>query len=328
MTTSRSTRSSGSSRRRSSACGPESAAITAYPRDVRMASRSRTFCGTSSTTRTLPSSVTGRPSPLHEVPDLPGKGPDADGLLEVAVESGIEGPLPVLPHRQGRHRHDRHFARPLAAPEEMQSLRSVHARQLEVHEDEIGTVLLRQGDSFLARTCFEHVEAGEMQDVAEELEIALVVLHHEDSVGGHDVPDPDGICASLAFRTRSTRPAAEKSPLSATEATCPCSRFLSEAVIAFAVSTTMGTSRVAGCSRSASVTAKPSMSGISRSRSTTEGCACRARTSPFSPLSALSTVQPDEAITAVMSSRTAGSSSMTRRVRPASESTPVRLRAD
>src|SRR5208282_597516 len=56
-----------------------------------------------------------------------------------------------------------------------------------IHEDEIGALLLRGGDSGLAVPGFRHLVAGAGQQVAQDLAIVLLILNHENTLA-HDRP--------------------------------------------------------------------------------------------------------------------------------------------
>ena len=67
-------------------------------------------------------------------------------------------------------------------PQLPQCLDAIDARELEIHEDEVRTALGCELDTLLARSCLDHLVAGVAEDVADELEVQLVVLDDEDAV--------------------------------------------------------------------------------------------------------------------------------------------------
>src|SRR6476646_8169330 len=81
---------------------PSLAVTTSYPRGTSTASSSRTFSGTSSTTRILACRSATVAVLLDGVDQLC----DVDRLGEVAVEAGLEESLPVSAHRlRGQRQH-------------------------------------------------------------------------------------------------------------------------------------------------------------------------------------------------------------------------------
>src|SRR5438105_530400 len=181
--TSSRTRSGSSATTRSSASGPDEAESTEKPAGSRIASSSRTFAGMSSTTRTRGvGSLSALISLAQEAPHLVGKLAHADRLCEVTVEALGEEPLLVAAHRRRRQGHDGDPAGPRVLLEQLESRRAADVRHPDVHEDERGEVLLRERDAFEAARCLEGVEAGELEHVAGELPVVLVVVDDQDQL--------------------------------------------------------------------------------------------------------------------------------------------------
>src|SRR5436190_9129767 len=181
--TSSNTRSGGSATTSSSASGPDDAPTTEKPAGSRIASSSRTFAGMSSTTRIR---GVGSSSALislpQEPPHLVGKLAHADRLGEIAVEALGEEPLLVAAHRRRRERDDRDLRRPGVLAQQLQRLGAVEVRHPDVHEDERRPVLLRERHAFDAARRLDRAEAGELEHVAGELTVVLVVVDDQDQL--------------------------------------------------------------------------------------------------------------------------------------------------
>ena len=70
--------------------------------------------------------------------------------------------------------------RPRIGPQPTHRLGAVDAGKLEVHEHEIRTALGSERNALLAGGRLDHVEPGIAQDIADELEVQLVVLDDQD----------------------------------------------------------------------------------------------------------------------------------------------------
>src|SRR6266540_7320952 len=115
MTTSSRIKSGSSVFRSSSACSPEVAVTTSYPRGMRTASSRRTFSGMSSTTRIVPAPLLLISVPLAVALDRSDELHHVDRLRDVAVEAGLEKTLAIALHRLGRQRDDGDRGCPLVA---------------------------------------------------------------------------------------------------------------------------------------------------------------------------------------------------------------------
>src|SRR5436190_10293557 len=136
--TSRRTRSGSSVAARSSASGPDDAELSEKPAGARIASSSRTFAATSSTTRILGvgsvSTVISRPQvAAHLVGELS----HADRLLQVAVEALGQEALLVAAHRRRGEGDDRDLGRPRVLLEQLERLRAAQIRHADVNEDKV-----------------------------------------------------------------------------------------------------------------------------------------------------------------------------------------------
>src|SRR6185312_14764195 len=98
--------------------------------------------------------------------------------------------------------------------------------------------------------------------------------------------------APTTARTSVSSASASSARLSSTRSTPPLNRRRSSAVTVFAVMTTTGMPRPASSRRSTSRNSNPSISGISRSSSTSAGRSTAIRSSATRPFSASVTVQP------------------------------------
>src|SRR5207342_2075721 len=95
-----------------------------------------------------------------------------------------------------------------------EGLGAVDPRELQVHQDEVGSELGREPDAVLARGRLDHLVAGIGQHVANQLEVLGVVLDHEDAALAHRTswcssPDPGsrtGAPTVASALNRSSRP--------------------------------------------------------------------------------------------------------------------------
>ena len=146
-------------------------------------------------------------------------------------------------------------------------LHAVDARQLDVHQHQVGPVRARELDAVLGgrprRACGSpHGRARRAR-----------------ASGCAGCPRRSGRAQAVMRSPRHSRVPPTNVTSCARSSAPFCARWLmrspsrsrSARVISLCVSTTIGTSAVAGSARSISTTAKPSMSGISRSSSTTPG---------------------------------------------------------
>ena len=118
-------------------------------------------------------------------PDLVRELADPDWLLEVAVETVGEKPLAVALHRRGSERDHGDRGRALVLPQLPHRLRPGHVGHANVHQDEIGAVFESERETLDAARAFECSEPCELEDVARELPVLLVVVDDEDQLVGH-----------------------------------------------------------------------------------------------------------------------------------------------
>src|SRR5262245_9007060 len=184
--TSRRTRSGSSLATRSSASGPDDAELSEKPTGSRIDSSSRTFAGTSSTTRIRGA---GSGSPVISRPqvtaNLVGQLSHADRLLQVAVEALGQEALLVAAHRRGGMGDDRDLGRPRILLQKLERLLAAQIGHADVHEDEVGDVLLGHCDALDSAGRLERAEAGELEHVARQPPVVLVVVDDEDDLPGH-----------------------------------------------------------------------------------------------------------------------------------------------
>src|ERR671936_312515 len=184
--TSRRTRSGGSVATRSSASGPDDAELSEKPAGSRIASSSRTFAATSSTTRIRGggsvSAVISRPQVAAH---LVGQLSHLDRLLQVAVEALGQEALFVAAHRRGGMGDDRDLGRPRILLERLERLRAAQIGHPDVHQDQVGDVLLGHCDALDSAGRLEGAEAGELEHVARQLPVVRVVVDDEDDLPGH-----------------------------------------------------------------------------------------------------------------------------------------------
>ena len=123
--------------------------VVAARRQHRLAAAGRS-AGRSSTTRIVrvAGHVAAPRAPGEQRRDLRRELAHVDRLLQVAVEAGRQEPLPVVLHRE-RGQRDRRgmLGRRRVGPQPRERLDPVHARQLHVHQDQVGTVRARQLDA-------------------------------------------------------------------------------------------------------------------------------------------------------------------------------------
>src|SRR6516164_410002 len=190
-----------SSRMRSGCCcrtiarasSPEEAEVTVYPFGVNTASSNRTFWGVSSTTRTVAGSVTVITPPVDQQSNHLTQRVDADRLLQVPVEPRVERPLFVVCHGERGDGHDGNGHGPLVVLEALHGVEPVHlARQLDVQENHLGQVLVRQCDARFRGCSFDHGVPLVRQDVTHQLHVGGVVLDHEYPPVVHRQASPRG----------------------------------------------------------------------------------------------------------------------------------------
>src|SRR3982750_984019 len=110
-----------------------------------------------------------------------GKTAYADRLLDVPVESRLEGSPPVVVHREGGDSNHRNLA-VVRLADLAESLGPVDAWKLQIHQDEVRGPLVRQPDTVLTRGGLDHLVAGMGQHIAHQFQVLRVVLDHQDAV--------------------------------------------------------------------------------------------------------------------------------------------------
>ena len=65
---------------------------------------------------------------------------------------------------------------------------SIHDWQLDVHQDQVGTLLCQCGERFLAVLGFNQVESGVSKKIAQYLPIVGLILNHQDAIGHRPSP--------------------------------------------------------------------------------------------------------------------------------------------
>ena len=133
-----------------------------------------------------------RSAPFAVAPHSGDELDDVDRLRDVVVEPRREEPLAVAVHRLCREGEHGHLRRPFALAKAPERLATVDVRQLDVHEDEVGHVLVRQLDCVLTRGRLESAVAACLEDVSEQLHVLLVVLDDEDELVGQRSAHPPG----------------------------------------------------------------------------------------------------------------------------------------
>src|SRR4029077_5938855 len=128
-----------------------------------------------------------------------------------------------------------------------QRLHPVHARQLHVHQDQVGTMRSRQLDAQLGVARLQRAVADVPEHVAHELHVLLVVLDDQDQGLGHRAsPARTPRRVRVTRATRSTSSDRPNTPFWARWLIWPARRSWSALVMSFDVSTTIGTTAVSG----------------------------------------------------------------------------------
>src|SRR4029079_6690280 len=200
-----------------------------------------------------------------------------------------------------------------------QRLGPVHTRQLEVHQDQVRRTLDGHRDTLLCRTGCDHVEPGELQHVPHQLQVLLVVLHHENRLCAHG--------ASVLVWCWSTTPAGRaptrrRAAITSSRPTGLTRNSSAPSAKAWArssriVTTTTGEDAVAGSDLSASRTPQPSMPGSRMSNTTAAGRCRLTAASPSTPSRAATVWTPAPSRNSELRSRERRSSSATTTTGPA-----------
>src|SRR5262249_28385834 len=156
---------------------------------------------------------------------------------------------------------DGNRGRSLVGPQAAERGDAVEIRQLDVHQDQRRVPLAGESESVRGVAGFDGLEAVDLQQVADELQVPLVVLDDQDQRVvalrvAHDV------LAGVNLRTSDNSAARSTSPFRAIDAIRPRRRRSSSMVTVFDVRTTIGMELVAGFARSWSTTMNPSTCGI------------------------------------------------------------------
>ena len=95
------------------------------------------FWGASSTTRSLPEPAhrLARAASSAATPNLAGKRPDVDRLLQIGVEAGAEQALAVIGHREGSQGDDADRGGPRVRSQALERADAVYVGQLDVHQN-------------------------------------------------------------------------------------------------------------------------------------------------------------------------------------------------
>ena len=115
---------------------------------------------------------------------LLGKRRDIDGLHDHPCEPGPGEPVPVDGHHRCSERHHGDAGSDRIGAQLSEHRDSIHARQLDVHEDEVGRRGIRcQPNARLRIRGVDGAKAVVPQEIARELEILLIVFDDEDRPG-------------------------------------------------------------------------------------------------------------------------------------------------
>ena len=106
---------------------------------------------------------------------------NADGLGNVAIAARSQDPLLVALHRQRGQCNDRDRARARVLFEERGRCQAVHPRQMNVHQDEIGVLMLGDRDARLRIDCARNGVAGGLQQQDRQFHVVNVVLDDQNS---------------------------------------------------------------------------------------------------------------------------------------------------
>src|SRR5439155_8503974 len=127
---------------------------------------------------------------LQKAPDLLRKRAYVDWLGEVAVEAGGEEAIAVLLHRERCQRYYLNGSCNGIDAQAAERGNTVHVRQLDVHQNQAWPVIDRQSDALLRRRGFQRAVAIELQQVADQFKVLLIVFDDEDQVAWHWCYEP------------------------------------------------------------------------------------------------------------------------------------------
>src|SRR6266540_2349903 len=100
-----------------------------------------------------------------------------DRLRQIGLATAFADALLVAPHRKSGHRDHRNGLELGIFLEPFGHFETGDFRQLNVHHDQIGTVLAREIERLHAVTCADGMVAVSFQQIVEELHVELIVLH-------------------------------------------------------------------------------------------------------------------------------------------------------
>src|SRR5215467_4256200 len=178
--TSSSTMSQSARSQTASASVPLMAVTTSKYSAESRASSSLTLAGTSSTTRMR--AVIGPSRWSEKVADGLDELAHRDRLRQIGLAAALADALLVALHRKRGHRHDRNGLEFRIFLEPLGYLETGNFRQLNVHQDQIGTVLAREIECLDTVAGRDRLVAVRFQQVVEELHVELVVLHDHDGL--------------------------------------------------------------------------------------------------------------------------------------------------
>src|SRR3989442_2883885 len=246
----------------------------------------------------------------QELAHLGRERPGVDGFRDVAGTPGIERPLPVAQHRQGRERHDRDRRGLLVGLQPAGQRQPVETRHLHIHQDQVRGGNAQLLERFLGVAGQLDPKALALQNGAGQQLVRLVVLDDEDQ--RRSVPHRPTAVASTIWRKSPSRSEAPVEPRLRIVDTCPLSWRMSDSVRCLAVSTMIGVDLVTSSALSASTTSKPVTSGIIRSSITRSGLRDLVRSMASRPALAWMTAKPAGSRIRFSHSRLAASSSTMR----------------
>src|SRR5262247_1826257 len=100
-----------------------------------------------------------------------------DRLRQIGLATGFADALLVAPHRKGGHREHRNSLELGVLLEPLGHFEPGNFRQLNVHQDQVGTVLAGEIECLDAVARADGMVAISLQQIVEELHVELVVLH-------------------------------------------------------------------------------------------------------------------------------------------------------
>ncbi len=119
--------------------------------------------------------------------DLIGESLDVDGLDQMADEALGQEAFVVLLHGERGQRDHRKVAGGGVVAQRLEGGHAVHARQLDVHQDQVRAVLAGQLDAVFGGSRFRRAKAAVLEEVARKLQVLLVILDDQDQLVGHAV---------------------------------------------------------------------------------------------------------------------------------------------